>query len=61
MAATGVHISELVLFEVDDVKKGYRDIYSKGNKLRRVYIPAALKKPLKSGLDFQIVQRGSYF
>ena len=31
MAATGVRISELVLFDVEDVKKGYRDIYSKGN------------------------------
>ena len=39
MTATGVRISELVLFDVEDVKKGYRDIYSKGNKLRRVYIP----------------------
>ena len=43
MAATGVRISELVLFDVEDVKKGYRDIYSKGNKLRRVYIPAVLQ------------------
>ena len=55
MAATGVRISELVLFDVEDVKKGYRDIYSKGNKLRRVYIPAVFGTPLSaSGIRFQL-------
>ena len=52
MAATGVRISELVLFDVEDVKKGYRDIYSKGNKLRRVYIPAVLRKAFEEWPGF---------
>ena len=39
MAATGVRISELVKFQVEDVLDGFKDIYSKGNKMRRVYIP----------------------
>ena len=52
MTATGVRISELVLFDVEDVKKGYRDIYSKGNKLRRVYIPAVLRTAFKEWPGF---------
>lgn len=61
MAATGVRISELVLFEIDDVKKGYRDIYSKGNKLRRVYIPAALKKAFEEWPGFSERSKGILF
>ena len=49
---SGVRISELVLFDVEDVKKGYRDIYSKGNKLRRVYIPAVLRKAFEEWPGF---------
>lgn len=52
MTATGVRISKLVLFDVEDVKKGYRDIYSKGNKLRRVYIPAVLRTAFKEWPGF---------
>jgi len=44
MAATGVRISELVKFQVEDVLDGFKDIYSKGNKMRRVYIPITLRK-----------------
>ena len=61
MAATGVRISELVLFEVGDEKKGYRDIYSKGNKLRRVYIPAALKKAFEEWPGFSERSKGILF
>lgn len=43
MAATGVRVSELVQFRVEHVKKGQMDIYSKDNKIRRVYIPRSLK------------------
>ena len=37
--ATGVRISELITFQIEDVHTGHKDIYSKGNKMRRVYIP----------------------
>lgn len=43
MAATGVRVSELVKFRVEDVQKGVMDVYSKDNKIRRVYIPRALR------------------
>ena len=55
MTATGVRISELVLFDVEDVKKGYRDIYSKGNKLRRVYIPAVLRTAFKEWPGWDLI------
>ena len=51
IAATGVRVSELVMFEVDDVYQGYRDIYSKGNKLRRIYIPSSLQRNAMDWLE----------
>lgn len=43
MAATGVRVSELVQIKVEHVKCGYMDIYSKDNKIRRIYIPKSLR------------------
>lgn len=44
MAATGARVSEVIQFEAEDVFRGYKDIYSKGNKVRRIYVPKALQK-----------------
>ncbi len=44
MAATGARVSELIRIKVEHVKIGYLDMYSKGGKLRRIYIPEALRK-----------------
>lgn len=44
MAATGARVSEVVQFTAEDVIKGCQDIYSKDNKIRRIYVPAALQK-----------------
>jgi site-specific recombinase XerD len=44
MAATGVRVSELVQIKVEHVKRGYMDIYSKDNKIRRIYIPKSLRE-----------------
>lgn len=44
MAATGARVSELVKIKAEHVKTGYLDLYSKGGKLRRIYIPKALQK-----------------
>ncbi len=43
MAATGARVSEVVQFRAEDIFAGYKDIYSKGNKVRRIYIPKALQ------------------
>ena len=61
MAATGVRISELVKFLVDDVKMGYKDLYSKGNKMRRVYIPSLLKTKTLEWLMDERRQNGALF
>lgn len=44
LGATGARISEFLEFKVEDIKLGYMDIYGKGNKLRRIYIPKALQE-----------------
>lgn len=44
LAATGARVSELVQIKSEHVKIGYLDLYSKGGKLRRIYIPSALQK-----------------
>lgn len=43
MAATGVRVSEVIQFQAEDIFSGYKDIYSKGNKVRRIYIPQSLR------------------
>ena len=44
MAATGVRVSELIQIKAEHVQIGYMDLYSKGGKLRRIYIPSTLQK-----------------
>ena len=61
MAATGVRISELVKFQVEDVLDGFKDIYSKGNKMRRVYIPITLRKAALQWLLDEKRKKGSLF
>lgn len=61
MAATGVRISELVKFEVADVKSGFKDLYSKGNKMRRIYIPTVLKQKTEVWLENNGRIKGALF
>ena len=61
MAATGVRISELVKFEVADVKSGFKDLYSKGNKMRRIYIPTVLKQKTEVWLEKNGRNKGALF
>ena len=44
LAATGARVSELVQMKVEHVKVGYFDIYTKGGKIRRIYIPKKLRE-----------------
>lgn len=44
LAATGARISELIQIKVEHVQLGYLDLYSKGGKLRRIYIPKSLQE-----------------
>lgn len=44
LAATGARVSELIQIKVEHVRLGYLDLYSKGGKLRRIYIPKSLQE-----------------
>lgn len=43
LAATGARVSELIQIKIEHVEIGYFDLYSKGGKLRRLYIPKKLR------------------
>lgn len=47
LAATGARVSELVQIKVEHVGIGYFDIYTKGGKIRRLFIPKKLKEEAK--------------
>lgn len=44
LAATGARVSELVQIKVEHVKVGYIDLYTKGGKIRRLFVPKALRE-----------------
>lgn len=44
LAATGARVSELIQIKIEHVELGHFDLYSKGGKLRRLYIPKKLRK-----------------
>ena len=44
LAATGARVSELIQIKVEHIKMGHLDLYSKGGKLRRIYIPKKLQE-----------------
>jgi len=44
LAATGARVSELIQLKVEHVIAGYYDIYTKGGKIRRLFIPKKLRE-----------------
>lgn len=61
IVTTGARPSELVRFRVDHVETGWMDIYSKGGKIRRVYIPTKLQKPAIKWIEEQGIESGTIF
>ena len=61
MAATGARISEVICFTVEDVERGFKDIHSKGDKIRRMYVPAALQKDARGWLKAAGLRSGYIF
>ncbi len=61
MATTGLRISELVRLRVEDVRRGYMDVYSKGNKSRRVYIPLRTRSECLTWLSQENRRKGFVF
>lgn len=61
MADTGMRISELVKLTVEDVARGHINLYSKGNRFRRVYIPKAVREPCLKWLEYECRYTGAVF
>ena len=66
LGATGARVSELIEIKVEHVKIGHVDIYSKGGKIRRLYIAKSLQREALKWLksknpSFGINDIDSYF
>lgn len=61
MGATGARVSEVIKIKVTDVARGYADLYTKGGKIRRLYIPNKLKSETLEWLEERNVSTGLLF
>lgn len=61
LAATGARVSELIRIKIEHVKLGYFDLYSKGGKIRRLYIPKKLRLETLKWLEDQHRDSGYLF
>ncbi len=61
LGATGARVSELLKFKVEHLPYGYMDLYSKGGKMRRIYIPDILCQEAAAWCHRQGIQSGYLF
>ena len=61
LAATGARVSELVQLKVEHVNVGYYDIYTKGGKIRRIFIPRKLRDEAQEWLSANKRESGYLF
>lgn len=61
LTATGARVSELLQIKAEHVQQGYLDIYSKGGKLRRLYIPKTLRAEATVWLMERKIESGYIF
>ena len=61
LAATGARVSELIQMKVEHVATGYYDIYTKGGKVRRVFIPKTLRMEAMTWLESENRKSGYLF
>ena len=61
LAATGARVSELVQLKVEHVNVGYYDIYTKGGKIRRIFIPRKLREEAQEWLSANKRESGYLF
>ncbi len=61
LGATGARVSELIKLKIEHVEVGYFDIYSKGGKMRRLYIPKRLRNSCQKWLEAENRRSGYLF
>ncbi len=61
LAATGARVSELIQIKAEHVQLGHLDLYSKGGKIRRLYIPIKLQKDTLQWLETRQIKSGFVF
>lgn len=61
MAATGARVSELLQIKAEHVLAGHIDLYTKGGKVRRIYIPRTLQKKAMLWLSERQISSGYIF
>jgi len=60
LGATGARISELIKIKVEHIELGYIDLYTKGGKIRRIYIPFALRKEAETWIKNDLKINSGY-
>lgn len=61
MTATGSRVSELLQIKAEHVQIGHLDLYTKGGKMRRIYIPQTLQKEALQWLQERQISTGYIF
>ena len=61
LAATGARISELLQIKAEHIEIGYLDMYTKGGKVRRLYIPKNLREEANKWLREKSLFSGYIF
>lgn len=61
LACTGARVSELRRLTVESVRTGHIDLISKGEKLRRIYIPRLLQEDALRWLGQNLIEDGFVF
>ena len=61
LGATGARVSELTQIKAEHIALGYLDLYSKGGKIRRLYIPKKLRNEAQKWLKERGIFSGYIF
>lgn len=61
LGATGARVSELIQIKAEHIKLGYMDLYSKGGKIRHIYLPEKLCGEMLSWLALRGIGTGFIF
>lgn len=61
LGATGARVSELVQFKAEHILEGHFDLYTKGGKVRRLFIPQELRSEATTWIDGRGMRSGYLF